>query len=110
MLAAVVLVICTIVIPARLWSKRQSGGRAAPAGGIVYFIAIGTGFMFVEMAMMQQLSIFLGHPIYAMVVALGGLDSVGGTGQPGLGTEQPELSAPSWRFSYRWIPRSGPAC
>jgi len=90
--------------------ETASGSRAAPAGGIVYFIAIGTGFMFVEMAMMQQLSIFLGHPIYAMVVVLGGLDSVGGTGQPGLGTEQPELSAPSWRFSYRWLPRSGPAC
>jgi predicted membrane-bound spermidine synthase len=29
--------------------------------------------MFVEMAMMQQLSIFLGHPIYSLVVVLAGL-------------------------------------
>src|SRR5262249_32763004 len=63
MLAAFVLVISTIVVPARLLVKRQSGGQAAPPGGIAYFIAIGLGFMLVEIAMMQQLSIFLGHPI-----------------------------------------------
>jgi hypothetical protein len=80
MLAAVVLVISTIVAPARLWAKRQSGGPPAPVGGIAYFIAIGLGFMLVEMAMMQQLSIFLGHPIYSMVVVLGGLILSAGLG------------------------------
>lgn len=80
MLAAVVLVISTIVVPARLLVKRQSDGRRAPWGGIAYFIAIGLGFMLVEIAMMQQLSIFLGHPIYSMVVVLGGLILSAGLG------------------------------
>jgi predicted membrane-bound spermidine synthase len=40
---------------------------------MIYFLAIGLGFMLIEMAMMQQLSIFLGHPIYSLIVVLGGL-------------------------------------
>ena len=67
-----------------LWTRRQGNAKAPPAGGLAYFIAIGLGFMFVEMAMMQQLSIFLGHPIYSMVVVLAGL----GAGCRHLGGEQ----------------------
>ena len=73
MLAAIVLVITTLVLPALRWTRKQGLAKAPPAGGLAYFIAIGLGFMFVEIAMMQQLSIFLGHPIYSMVVVLAGL-------------------------------------
>jgi hypothetical protein len=73
LLAAVLLVLFTILVPAKLWTGRARSGPPALTGGIVYFIAIGLGFMLVEMAMMQQLSIFLGHPIYALVVVLAGL-------------------------------------
>jgi hypothetical protein len=73
MLAAVMLVALTIVLPLRLWASRQSGVAPPVAGGIAYFVGIGIGFMLVEMAMMQQLSIFLGHPIYSLVVVLAGL-------------------------------------
>jgi spermidine synthase len=80
MLAAIILVVTTIVVPARYLVKRTSDGPAAPTGGIVYFLAIGLGFVLVEMAMMQQLSIFLGHPIYSMSVVLGGLILSAGLG------------------------------
>jgi hypothetical protein len=73
MLAAIILVITTIVLPALVWTRKRGDAKAPPAGGLAYFVAIGLGFMFVEIAMMQQLSIFLGHPIYALVVVLGGL-------------------------------------
>ena len=96
MLAAVVLVISTIVLPARLLVKRQSGGQAAPWGGIAYFIAIGLGFMLVEIAMMQQLSIFLGHPIYSMVVVLGGLILAAGLGS---------LASDRWPLKSTWQSR-----
>lgn len=72
MMAAVILVLVVIVLPLRGWSRQQSGVRA-PVGGIVYFVSIGIGFMLIEIAMMQQLSIFLGHPIYSLVTVLGGL-------------------------------------
>jgi hypothetical protein len=73
MLAALILVVLTIVLPLRRWSSRQIGAAHPRVGGIAYFVGIGVGFMLVEMAMMQQLSIFLGHPIYSLIVVLTGL-------------------------------------
>jgi len=96
MLAAGVLVISTIVAPAWLWVRRRSGGPRAPVGGIAYFIAIGLGFMLVEMAMMQQLSIFLGHPIYSMVVVLAGLILSSGMGS---------LTSDRWPVKSAWQSR-----
>ena len=96
LLAAVVLVISTVVVPARLLVKRRSHGQAAPSGGIAYFIAIGLGFLLVEMAMMQQLSIFLGHPIYSMVVVLGGLILSAGLGS---------LASDRWPVKSTWHSR-----
>jgi hypothetical protein len=73
MVAAMMLVGLTIVLPLNRWSGRQAGVAPARAGGIAYFVGIGIGFMLVEMAMVQQLSIFLGQPIYSLVVVLAGL-------------------------------------
>ena len=36
----------------------------------LYFAALGLGFMLVEVALMQKLVIFLGHPTYALSVVL----------------------------------------
>ena len=55
-----------------LWVKRRSSSRA---GGlhwriIMYFSAIGTAFMFVEIAFIQKFILFLHHPLYAVSVVL----------------------------------------
>ncbi len=73
MLAALILVALTILLPLKRWASRQAGVAPPVAGGVAYFVGIGMGFMLVEMAMMQQLSIFLGHPLYSLVVVLAGL-------------------------------------
>ena len=73
MLAALILVVLTIVIPLKRWATWQSDAAPPLIGGIAYFVGIGVGFMLVEIAMIQQLSIFLGHPIYSLVVVLTGL-------------------------------------
>ena len=80
MLAALILVALTIVWPARRWTRLQQGSAPAPAGAILYFIGIGLGFMLAEMGMMQQLSIFLGQPIYSLAVVLAGLILAAGLG------------------------------
>ena len=80
LLAAALLVAVTILLPARRLAKIQAGSTRPPMGGIVYFIFIGVGFMLVEMAMIQQLAILLGHPIYSLVVVLGGLVLSSGAG------------------------------
>lgn len=71
--AAVLLVDACAAVPAFVAYRRQKRKSPVPRGAVAYFVAIGLGFMCVEMAMMQQLSIFLGHPIYSMVVVLAGL-------------------------------------
>ena len=78
MIAAGILVAFTIVAPAAWWGKRHAS--RPPPGGIIYFIAIGCGFMLVEMAMMQQLTILLGQPIYSLIVVVAGLILSSGLG------------------------------
>ena len=39
-------------------------------GGTAYFALIGVGFMMVEIALLQRMSVFLGHPVYALSVVL----------------------------------------
>jgi hypothetical protein len=96
MAAALILVMSTIVLPARLLNSRTDGAPKPLYGAIAYFIAIGLGFILVEMAMMQQLSIFLGHPIYSMVVVLGGLILSAGTGS---------LASDMWQLKASWQSR-----
>ncbi len=79
MIAAAILLIVAILIPLKRLGMR-GGATGVLVGGVGYFIAIGLGFMLVEIAMMQQLSIFLGHPIYAMAVVLSGLIFFAGLG------------------------------
>ncbi|MCC7038178.1 MAG: class I SAM-dependent methyltransferase [Alphaproteobacteria bacterium] len=38
--------------------------------GTVYFALIGLGFMFVEITLMQMMSMFLGHPVYGLGIVL----------------------------------------
>ena len=48
-------------------------GRRALKGSaslLIYFGAIGMGFMLVEVSQMQRLNMFLGHPVYGLSVAL----------------------------------------
>ena len=42
----------------------------APAPHLVFFGAIGLGFMLVEISQVQRLTIFLGHPVYSLSVVL----------------------------------------
>jgi SAM-dependent methyltransferase len=54
---------------------RQKDQRMAPLAGsrgrvLVYFMAIGFGFMFIEIAFIQKFVLFLSHPLYAVAVVL----------------------------------------
>lgn len=67
-LISVVLVGATIVVP--LQSTVRETGWPLAVGGTVYFALIGIGFMMVEIALLQRMSVFLGHPTYALSVVL----------------------------------------
>jgi hypothetical protein len=58
------------------------GGQAltGAARHVVFFSGIGLGFMAIEVALLQQFSLFLGHPNYALSVVLAALLLTSGTG------------------------------
>jgi hypothetical protein len=58
-----------IMLPLLYERRSRSIGKIS-ANMAVYFIAIGIGFMLVEISFMQRLGIFLGHPIYGLTVVL----------------------------------------
>jgi hypothetical protein len=57
-----------ILLPLLLSAERQHFIGAGPH--LVFFAAIGLGFMLVEISQVQRLTIFLGHPVYSLSVVL----------------------------------------
>ena len=74
MLVCLLIVISIIAFAALLgpFVPGSKDGAAAPAlfQAAAYFVLIGLGFMFVEISLLQRLSLFLGHPVYALSVVL----------------------------------------
>lgn len=63
-----------------------------------YFSLIGAGFMFVEIALIQRLSVFLGHPVYALGILL--LTIIASAGVGSLLSEKLPLTRAPWMFAY----------
>jgi hypothetical protein len=61
-------VFVTIILPARS-SINHIEPRLAILGTI-FFLLIGLGFMFIEIGVMQRMSVFMGHPVYALSITL----------------------------------------
>jgi hypothetical protein len=63
-----VLVGATIILPIRPAYARVD--RRLVVAGTAYFLLIGVGFMSAEIGLLQRLSVFLGHPMYALSIVL----------------------------------------
>ena len=60
---------------------KPSGEKIAPyASSVVYFAALGFGFIAVELALLQNLTLLIGHPIFTLSVLLFALLASGGVG------------------------------
>jgi hypothetical protein len=46
------------------------GGRRQPVTPLLYFVAVGLGYILVEIAFIQRFVLFLGHPTYALTVVV----------------------------------------
>jgi len=69
-LAVVVLTAMCIAVPLLIASRRWSGAADGMSPFYLFFAAIGLGFLLVEIAQLQRLIIYLGHPTYALSVVL----------------------------------------
>jgi hypothetical protein len=69
--AAVVLILLPLVLVRTVKDKvdreRRSGNRK---NIVIYFLAIGLAFLFIEIAFIQKFSLILSQPLYAVAVAL----------------------------------------
>jgi hypothetical protein len=63
-----VVVVLVVVLPA--WSSVLMVDRELALTGSAYFLLIGLGFMFVEIGLIERISVFLGHPVYALSIGL----------------------------------------
>lgn len=72
-----------ILLPLALAGPAWPGGEGLRSGA--YFFLLGLAFMLVEIAFIQKLTLFLGHPLYAIAVVLAGFLVFAGVGS-GLST------------------------
>ncbi|HKP57594.1 MAG TPA: hypothetical protein VJV78_12775 [Polyangiales bacterium] len=67
LLVSVLLSAGLILLPLRAARPAAGPGRTAFLG---YFCALGMGFILIEIAVMQKLTLFLGQPVYSLTVSL----------------------------------------
>ena len=67
-LLSAILVLVTLIIPSLPAIRRAQASLAWL--GTAYFALIGLGFMFIEIGIIQRVSLFLGHPVYGLAVGL----------------------------------------
>jgi len=69
LIIAVPLSIVFILVPL-LWLRRPARGKGSFLLVLVYFFALGAGYMFVEMVFIQKLARIMPHPIFALATTL----------------------------------------
>ena len=67
-LLSAILVLITMVLPSLPAVRRAQASLAW--FGTLYFALIGLGFMFIEIGIIQRVSLFLGHPVYGLAIGL----------------------------------------
>jgi len=74
---AFVLVVCALLLA----FGKPKGERTGPyLGSIAFFACLGVGFIAVELALLQHLTLLLGHPIFTLSILLFTLLAAGGVG------------------------------
>ena len=84
--ACFTLAVAALLLPGPIWLLRReekSSSRILIIFVIVFFSALGTGFMFIEMSFIQMFTRFMGDPVLAAALVLGGLLSFAGVGSMG---------------------------
>jgi predicted membrane-bound spermidine synthase len=90
-----------IALPLWLRSKSEKAKNKKSSilwSGATYFSLIGAGFMFAEIGLIQRLSVFLGHPIYALGILL--FTIIASTGLGSFFSERLPLTRPPWIYIY----------
>ncbi len=79
------------------WGVRRQGLAVPSARMLIYFGALGVGFMLVEIPTIQRLTVYLGRPVYSLAVGLFALLLFSGLGSLWVGRHrrQPRTGQPA---------------
>ncbi len=66
LIISLVAVVLFLILPLALGTS----GARNNAAGLLYFVAVGLGYIMVEIAFIQRFVLFLGHPTYALTVVV----------------------------------------
>jgi hypothetical protein len=81
LLVSTALTLVFVILPLLLFRREALRENRGPKARVLgYFLALGLGFIMVEIGFMQRFVLFLGHPIYALAVVLATLLAASGTG------------------------------
>ncbi|HEY1527173.1 MAG TPA: hypothetical protein VGH51_13125 [Candidatus Angelobacter sp.] len=69
LIISIVAVLAFLILPLALHRHRQNSPRTGIIA-LLYFIAVGFGFILVEISLIQRFVLFLGHPTYALTVVV----------------------------------------
>ena len=72
-----ILVLCVLIV---VRGKPRGAASGLYASSVVYFACLGFGFISLELALLQNLTLLLGHPIFTLSVLLFTLLAAGGVG------------------------------
>jgi hypothetical protein len=95
------LTVITIILPLLLKGEYFIRGQVSEKvfwSGAMYFSLIGAGFMFLEIALLQRLSVFLSHPIYSLGIVL--FTIIASTGLGSFVSEYVPLDRYPWIYIY----------
>jgi spermidine synthase len=98
-IALVIISVLTIFFPVIYAGKKNKlsfGNKKEFWKGAAYFSLIGAGFMIVEIGFIQRLSVFLGHPVYALGILLFTIILSAGTGS--FFSENLRIDSAKWKF------------
>jgi hypothetical protein len=109
LMISLVAVLAFLVMPLAL----RTGPRQERLAGLFYFVAVGLGYILVEIAFIQRFVLFLGHPTYALTVVVFLLLLSGGLGslcsrrwlrEPARGWKPLALVVPALLLYVFWLP------
>jgi hypothetical protein len=95
LLMSLVAVLVFLILPMILGAGGVGAGRSGRWLSLLYFVAVGLGFILVEIAFIQRFVLFLGHPTYALTVVIFLLLLSSGAGS---------------LVSRRWLPEPARVC
>ncbi|HEX9120486.1 MAG TPA: hypothetical protein VF840_08100, partial [Terriglobales bacterium] len=96
---SMVAVLAFLILPLLLTTRPSAIGHRPSTVSLLYFIAIGLGYILAEIAFIQRFVLFLGHPTYALTVVIFMMLLASGAGS---------LVSRRWLTSPRrvWVPLS----